>query len=117
MIVNKNVPSTWINGKGEGSTITPPILLWRSVIVRAMLDALNLDIHAWGKQRKKIVQEAQSWFNTSDPQFCEVCDHSNFEPFFIVNLYKKLVKANIRKKLLHTNLNKFLTGYLCTFHN
>jgi len=117
MIVNTNVSASWQSGVGEGRAITPPILLWRSVIVRAMMDALELDIHAWGKQRKKIVQDAKSWFNVKDSHFCEVCDHSNFEPFFIVNLFKKLVNANLRQALKHTNLNKFLIQYLCTFHN
>jgi hypothetical protein len=117
MIVNTNVSASWQSGIGEGRAITPPILLWRSVIVRAIMDALDLDIHAWGKQRKKIVQDATSWFDVKDPHFCEVCDYSNFEPFFIVNLFKKLVKANLKQALKHTNLNKFLIQYLCTFHN
>ena len=59
MIVNTNVSASWQSGIGEGRAITPPILLWRSVIVRAIMDALDLDIHAWGKQRKKIIMRAQ----------------------------------------------------------
>jgi hypothetical protein len=115
MIYNNNAPALW-NGRGEGGTMTPPILLWRSVIVRAIMDALDIDIHAWGKHRKKIVQDAKSWFNTSDTQFCEVCEHSNFEPSFIVQSFNKLKKANAKKLFKHKNLNKFLTHYLCSFH-
>ena len=115
MIYNNNTPSLW-NDVGEGRTITPPILLWRSVIVRAMMDALDVDIHAWGKHRTKIVQDAKSWFNTNDTYFCEVCEHSNFEPSFIVKTFNKLIKAKTKKLFEHKNLNKFLTHYLCSFH-
>ena len=80
MIYNNNTPSLWSDGRGEGRAITPPILMWRSVIVRAMMDALDVDIHAWGKHRTKIVQDANAWFNTNDTHFCEVYEHSNFEP-------------------------------------
>ena len=116
MILNKNIPTNWQSGMGEGRAITPHALLWRSVIVRAVMDALDIDIHAWGRQRKKIVQDAKSWFDIKDPHFCEVCDYSNFEPSFIVKIFKKLVKANTKKLFEHKNLNKFLTQYLCTFH-
>ncbi len=116
MIYNNNTPSLWSDGRGEGRAITPPILMWRSVIVRAMMDALDVDIHAWGKHRTKIVQDAKSWFNTNDTQFCEVCEHSNFEPHFIVTSFNKLKKAKTKKLFEHKNLNKFLTQYLCSFH-
>ena len=116
MIYNNNTPSLWSDGRGEGRAITPPILMWRSVIVRAIMDALDIDIHAWGRQRKRIIRDAKSWFDVKDPHFCEVCDYSNFEPSFIVKIFKKLVKANTKKLFEHKNLNKFLTQYLCTFH-
>ena len=99
MIYNNNTPSLWSDGRGEGRAITPPILMWRSVIVRAMMDALDVDIHAWGKHRTKIVQDAKSWFNTNDTQFCEVCEHSNFEPSFIVKTFNKLSKAKTKNCL------------------
>ena len=57
MIVNNNTSASWYEGVGEGRSITPHILLWRSVIVRAIMDALDIDIHAWGKHRTKIVQD------------------------------------------------------------
>ena len=116
MIVNTNVSASWHSGVGEGRAITPPLLLWRSVIVRAIQDALGLNIHAWGRQRKRIIRDAKSWFDVKDSHFCEVCDYSNFEPFFIVNLFKKLVKANSKKSLMHSNLNQVLIHYLCTFY-
>ena len=53
MIQNRNAP-TLLGGKGEGRKITPHILVWRSVIVRAIMDALDIDIHAWG-DRKSVV--------------------------------------------------------------
>ena len=116
MIYNQNIPALWNDGQGEGRTLTSHVLLWRSVIVRTIMDALDIDIHAWGKHRKKIVQDAKSWFNTSDTQFCEVCEHSNFEPSFIVQSFNKLKKANAKRLFKHKNLNKFLTHYLCSFH-
>jgi len=115
MIQNRNAPSLF-GGSGEGRTITPPILMWRSVIVRAIMDALDVDIHAWGKHRIKIIKDAKSWFNTNDTYFCEVCEHSNFEPSFIVKIFNKLTKAKTKKLFEHKNLNKFLTQYLCSFH-
>ena len=115
MIRNNNAPYIF-GGKGEGKTITPHILLWRSVIVRAVMDALDVDIHAWGKHRIKIIKDARSWFNTNDPHFCEVCEHSDFEPSFIVKTFNQLSKAKTKKLFEHKNLNKFLTSYLCSFH-
>ena len=115
MIRNNNAPYIF-GGKGEGKKITPHILLWRSVIVRAVMDALDVDIHAWGKHRIKIIKDARSWFNTNDPHFCEVCEHSDFEPSFIVKTFNQLSKAKTKKLFEHKNLNKFLTNYLCSFH-
>ena len=115
MIRNNNAPYIF-GGKGEGKTITPHLLLWRSVIVRAVMDALDVDIHAWGKHRIKIIKDARSWFNTNDPHFCEVCEHSDFEPSFIVKTFNQLSKAKTKKLFEHKNLNKFLTNYLCSFH-
>ena len=115
MLQNRNAASIF-GGTGEGRTITPHILLWRSVIVRAIMDALDVDIHAWGKHRVKIIKDAKSWFNTNDTHFCEVCEHSNFEPSFIVKTFNQLSKAKTKKLFEHKNLNKFLTQYLCSFH-
>ena len=115
MIRNNNAPYIF-GGKGEGKKITPHILLWRSVIVRAVMDALDVDIHAWGKHRFKIIKAARSWFNTNDTHFCEVCEHSDFEPSFIVKTFNQLSKAKTKKLFEHKNLNKFLTQYLCSFH-
>ena len=115
MIRNSNAPYIF-GGKGEGKKITPHILLWRSVIVRAIMDALDVDIHAWGKHRIKIIKDARSWFNPNDTHFCEVCEHSNFEPSFIVKTFNQLTKAKTKKLFEHKNLNKFLTQYLCSFH-
>jgi len=115
MIYNNNAPALW-NGRSEGGTMTPPILLWRSVIVRAIMDALDVDIHAWGKHRIKVTKDAKSWFNTNDTYFCEVCEHSNFEPSFIVKIFNKLSKSKTKKLFEHKNLNRFLTQYLCSFH-
>ena len=115
MIRNSNAPYIF-GGKGEGKKITPHILLWRSVIVRAIMDALDVDIHAWGKHRIKIIKDARSWFNPNDTHFCEVCEHSDFEPSFIVKTFNQLTKAKTKKLFEHKNLNKFLTNYLCSFH-
>ena len=115
MIRNNNAPYIF-GGKGECKKITPHILLWRSVIVRAVMDALDVDIHAWGKHRLKIIKDARSWFNTNDTHFCEVCEHSDFEPSFIVKTFNQLSKAKTKKLFEHKNLNKFLTQYLCSFH-
>ncbi len=115
MIRNSNTPDIF-GGKGEGKKITPHILLWRSVIVRAIMDALDVDIHAWGKHRIKIIKDAKSWFNLNDTYFCEVCEYSDFEPSFIVKTFNQLSKAKTKKLFEHKNLNKFLTQYLCSFH-
>jgi|TARA_R110002012_G_scaffold253303_2_gene432300 hypothetical protein len=104
------------SGTGEGSTITPHILLFRSIIVRAIMDALDVDIHAWGRHRAIIVNEANAWFNLKDKEFCEVCDNSDLDPSFIIKTYKQLVEANAKNLFKNKNLNKFLTHHLCSFH-
>ena len=103
-------------GQGEGRAITPDILLYRSVIVRAIMDALDVDIHAWGNRRKEIIQEAKAWFSKNDSHFCEICDYANLEPTFIIRKFQQLDKANAKKLFENKNLNKFLTHYICSFH-
>lgn len=103
-------------GQGEATSLTPDILLYRSVIVRAMLDALEVDIHAWGNTRQQIVQDARSWFSKNNPYFCRICDYANLEPTFIIRKFQQLDKANAKKVFENKNLNKFLTHYICSFH-
>ncbi len=112
MILNSSIYA----GQGEGRAITPDVLLYRSVIVRAIMDALDVDIHAWGNKRKDIIQEARSWFSKTDSHFCEICDYANLEPTFIIRKFQQLDKANAKKLFRNKNLNKFLTHYICSFH-
>jgi hypothetical protein len=112
MILNSSINA----GQGEGRAITPDVLLYRSVIVRAIMDALDVDIHAWGNKRKDIIQEARSWFSKTDSHFCEICDYANLEPTFIIRKFQQLDKANAKKLFKNKNLNKFLTHYICSFH-
>jgi len=112
MILNSSINA----GQGEGRAITPDVLLYRSVIVRAIMDALDVDIHAWGNKRKDIIQEARSWFSKTDSHFCEICDYANLEPTFIIRKFQQLDKANAKKLFRNKNLNKFLTHYICSFH-
>ena len=104
------------SGTGEGSTITPHILLFRSIIVRAIMDALDVDIHAWGNARKNIIKEAIAWFSIQDDQFKLVCDYANLDPSFIIKKFHQLKEANAKKLFRNKNLNKFLTHYICSFH-
>ena len=62
MILNRDTSSGINAGQGEGSVITPEVLLYRCVIVRAIMDALDVDIHAWGNARDNIIKDAQDWF-------------------------------------------------------
>ena len=103
-------------GQGEGRAITPHVLLYSSVIVRAMMDALDVDIHAWGNARENIIKDAKSWFSKTDSHFCEICDYANLEPTFIIRKFQQLDKANAKKLFKNKNLNKFLTHYICSFH-
>ena len=116
MILNKNTSIGINTSKGEGSAITPHVLMWRCVIVRAIMDGLDVDIHAWGRRRKNIVNEAKNWFSGEDPHFCLVCDYANLDPTFITKKYKQLKEANAKKLFKNKNLNKFLTHYICSFH-
>ena len=108
--------SSITSGQGEGRAITPDILLYRSVIVRAIMDALDVDIHAWGNARENIIQDARAWFSKTDSHFCEICDYANLEPTFIIRKFQQLDKANAKKLFKNKNLNKFLTHYICSFH-
>ena len=114
MILNSN--SFITQSKGEGAVITPHVLLWRCVIVRAIMDALDVDIHAWGNARDNIIKDAQDWFTLKDHHFCLICDYANLDPSFIIRKYKQLKDANAKKLFRGKNLNKFLTHYICSFH-
>jgi|TARA_R110002050_G_scaffold63191_1_gene138264 hypothetical protein len=117
MIQNNNTVNSQMEGKGQGYYITPEILLWRSVIVRAIMDALDTDIHAWGMSRKRIIDEANDWFNPRDSYFVDVCSNANMSPHFVCRIFKKIKEANIKKLFKFKNLNKFLIEYLCKFEN
>lgn len=117
MIQNSNTLNSQMEGKGQGYYITPEILLWRSVIVRAIMDALDTDIHAWGMSRKRIIDEANDWFNPKDSYFVDVCSNANMSPHFVCRIFKKIKEANIKKLFKFKNLNKFLIEYLCKFEN
>mgnify|MGYP003630955886 CR=1 FL=1 len=95
--------------------ITSELLLWRSVIVRNILDSLGMDIHAGGSSRIKIVKDAKAWLNKNDSDFNEVCDYANLQPYFVIKMYGKIVEGNDKKLYENKNLHKFLLEYLCTF--
>ena len=90
MILNTKTINSLQEGQGEGHYITPEIVLWRSVIVRAIMDALDIDIHAWGLSRRRIVEDANDWFNTKDPYFVEVCENANMSPYWVCKIFKKI---------------------------
>lgn len=116
MILNKDIPRSINSSQGEGSAITPCVLLYRCVIVRAIMDGLDVDIHAWGNARKNVVKDAIAWFSIEDEQFKLVCDYANLAPSFIIKKFHQLKEANAKKLFRHKNLNKFLTHYICSFH-
>ena len=116
MILNRDTSSGINVGQGEGSAITSEVLLYRCVIVRAIMDALDVDIHAWGNARDNIIKDAIDWFSMKDYQFCLVCDYANLDPSFIIKKYTQLRDANAKKLFRGKNLNKFLTHYICSFH-
>ena len=116
MILNKDIPRSINSSQGEGSAITPCVLLYRCVIVRAIMDGLDVDIHAWGNARKNIIKEAITWFSLQDDQFKLVCDYANLDPSFIIKKFNQLKEANAKKLFRNKNLNKFLTHYICSFH-
>tara|TARA_R110002020_G_scaffold423461_1_gene632571 strand:- start:174 stop:548 length:375 start_codon:yes stop_codon:yes gene_type:complete len=117
MILNKDIPRSINSSQGEGSAITPCVLLYRCVIVRAIMDGLDVDIHAWGNARKNIINDAIAWFSLEDDQFKLVCDYANLAPSFIIKKFHQLKEANAKKLFRNKNLNKFLTHYICSFHD
>lgn len=95
--------------------LTPEIILWRAVIVRTILDALDIDIHAWGFSRRVIVSDAKKWFVENNEDFELTCDYANLKSWFVVKLYNRIKVRNAKKLFENKNLNKFLLEYLCTF--
>ena len=63
-----------------------------------------------------IIKDAQDWFTIKDHHFCLICDYANLDPSFIIRKYKQLKEANAKKLFRGKNLNKFLTHYICSFH-
>ena len=62
------------------------------------------------------IREADEWFSINDHHFCLICDYANLDPSFIIRKYKQLKEANAKKLFRGKNLNKFLTHYICSFH-
>ena len=81
------------------------------------MDALDIDIHAWGLSRRRIVEEANAGFDTKDPYFVEVCENGNMSAYWVCRIFKKLKNGNVKKVFKSKNLNKFLTEYICKFEN
>ena len=99
MILNKDIPAGINYSQGEGSAITPCVLLYRCVIVRAIMDGLDVDIHAWGNARENIIKDAIAWFSIQDEQFKLVCDYANLDPSFIIKKFNQLKEATQRNYL------------------
>ena len=99
----------------SGYNVSPEILIWRSVIVRTILDFLDIDIHAWGYARKVIISEAKEWFHKKNEDFNLVCDYADLEPEFVIRLLNKIKEKNNAKLFKNKNLNKFLLEYICSF--
>ena len=87
-----------------------------AILFAAIMDGLDVDIHAWGNARDVIIREADEWFSINDHHFCLICDYANLDPSFIIRKYKQLRDANAKKLFRGKNLNKFLTHYICSFH-
>jgi len=102
-------------GDSSGYQITPEILLWRSVLVRVILDALGVDIHAWGYVKKRIIEDSNAWFNKDNEDFILTCDYADLECDFVLRLIEKIKKNNAEKHFKNKNLNKFLLEYICSF--
>lgn len=99
----------------SGFEVSPEIIMWRSVIVRTMLDCLEIDIHAWGYARKVVISEAKEWFDINNKDFELVCDYADLEPHFVLRLLTKIKEKNDHKLFKNKNLHKFLLEYICTF--
>ena len=95
MILNTNTINSLQDGQGEGHYITPEIVLCR----------------------RRIVEDANDWFNTKDPYFVEVCQNANMSPYWVCRIFKKIKSANVKKLFKFKNLNKFLLEYICKFEN
>jgi hypothetical protein len=99
----------------SGYKVSPEILLWRSVIVRTILDSMGVDIHAWGYSRKRIIEDSIEWFHKSNQNFILVCDYADLEPDFVLRLKKKIQDKNALDCFKNKNLHKFILEYICTF--
>lgn len=99
----------------SGYTITPEILLWRSVLVRVILDSLGVDIHAWGYVKKRIIEDSNLWFDKNNKDFIMVCDYADLNSDFVLRLFNKIKNNSNQKRFKNINLNKFFLEYLCTF--
>lgn len=99
----------------SGYKVSPEILLWRSVIVRTILDSMGVDIHAWGYARKRIIEDSIAWFNNNNEDFILVCDYADLEPDFVLRLKKKIESKKAIDAFKNKNLHKFILEYICTF--
>ncbi len=99
----------------SGFKVSPEILIWRSVIVRTILDYLDIDIHAWGYSRKVIISDAHQWFDRTNNDFILVCDYADLEPDFVLRLLNKIKERKHNTLFKNKNMNKFLLEYICSF--
>tara|TARA_R100000655_G_C2999360_1_gene194129 strand:+ start:6127 stop:6444 length:318 start_codon:yes stop_codon:yes gene_type:complete len=71
------------------------IKLWRAVIKRAILDCCGIfedsKILNKPKKKKKIMQEADSWFMSDD--FMSVCDFASIDESNVKMIKEKSIKA------------------------
>lgn len=84
----------------------PEVKLWRSVILRAICDAVGFTNENKSKDAHgEAVQDARRWFYDAGEDFQDICDYADFDHRRVRSGVTRLIQA--RQSGDHTHLPSF----------
>ena len=85
-----------LNSFSEDKKKTPEQRLWRAVLAQVMYDLLSDNIELEEDGHRMM---AECWISHKHKDFVDVCRNAGFDPDYVFNKAKKLMKAKQLKRL------------------
>ena len=71
--------------------------LWRSVLLQAFRDYLSYDPRKTSIDRYNDHLDLKKWFDTSNKDFCLVCELAGYEPAYVLERFIKINKKTFNR--------------------
>ena len=82
-------------------------MLWKSILIRLILDSLNFVLPVENQQSEIINKQAKYWLKSKS--FYHVCDLADQSPQYILKLHAKIIK---KKSINQDQVAQFLRSVI-----